>query len=207
MREKFLKLLLTGFVLMCPFMAKAQEIDFEKRAVKEIESYEAKHNGSLTERLNHFGLLKQPHLDTKTIMSTKALIFRRTNDAFDPQLHVWYFLDKDTDALKGIEYNWGLFNPSFNPSENKEKLEALTKKEKQFRKKYKALMQEISQEMGRPFRERIIADHAYELSKQIFWTDEEKIVELSMEFHRKIQEVPGIGILGDFHVSVMITYL
>ena len=180
-----------------------QKIDFSRKSVQEVIAIEV--NSMLIDTVN-FGILKTPHNDIETILPTKALIFKRTDDEFSPQLHVWYFFDKQLSKPKGILYNWGLFNPSFNPSENRELLESFTKREKEFVEKYKTIRKLLIDLLGEPSNSKTIADNKSKLIEQIFWVNDNMIVGLSLEFQREITEIPGIGILGDFQIEIMTTY-
>lgn len=181
----------------------SQEFDLSKRNLDQILNLEA--NSILIDTID-FRILKNPHNDINTTIQTKSLIFKRINDDFEPQLHMWYFFDKNLNKPKGLMYNWGLFNPSFNTSKNLELLEFFTKREKDFNKKFEFYQSLLTDMLGKPFNTRIVEDSKSKLVKQIFWVSDEKIVELSIAFMRELNEIPGIGILGDFHIQIMTTY-
>jgi len=183
----------------------SQTINFEKKTIAEINTYEKQKKSILIDTIE-FGILRNPHFDLFDLIQTKALIYNRTEDDFEPQLHVWYHLEKGSDKIKGIQYNWGLYNPSFNPSKEKKKLKSLAKKEKVFQKKYNTLKKEIQNKLGEPIKTKVIADNKNSYIENVFWEDEEKIVGLSIKFSRKLKEIPGIGIMADFRIGVMITY-
>jgi len=64
-----------------------------------------------------------------------VLIFKRTNDSFYPNLHTWYFYDKDS-LVKLIYYHWGLYNTAFNFKEYPGLLEKQTKRYKEYLRKF-----------------------------------------------------------------------
>uniref|UniRef100_UPI0040495E6B hypothetical protein n=1 Tax=Fulvivirga sp. TaxID=1931237 RepID=UPI0040495E6B len=200
---KKLKLLLLIMAIILVKSSYSQELDLEKKVISEVIKVEA--NSILTDTIN-FGILKNPHNDINTTLQTKALIFLRIKDEFKPQLHLWYFYDQNLNEPKGLLYNWGLFNPSFNPSKNRDLLESLTKQEDEFTKKFEEQKTLISDLLGEPSEVRIIEDSKSKLVKQVLWISNEKIVQLSIEFMRELNEIPGIGILGDFHIQIMTTY-
>lgn len=197
----FLCILMLGSVF-----AFSQEMSFDPRTKDEILIYEKINDGVLTDSIGKFGILKNPQFDVYTLVQTKVWIFKRLEDDFNPQLHVWYYFDKNTNELKAITYNWGLFNPSFNPRERKEELIELTTREKEFKKKYNGLKKELKGKLGKPSKSETIANNANSFVENVFWGDNEKITELSIRFDRKLQEIPGAGITSDFHISTMVTF-
>jgi len=183
-----------------------QKLDFGKISVNEVGVYEKIQHSTLMDTLDDFGILKNPQNDLGTLVQTKALIFKRNDDDFDPQLHVWYHYNKDWTDLKGKRYYWGLYNPSFN-SKGKEKwLKELSKNEKGFKAKYKSLKKQLKSEFGKPIKKKIIADNNNKYIENMFWEDDEKIIGLSLSFDRKLKEIPRIGIFAKFKIEVMITY-
>ena len=198
--------IIIGFLIFSPITISSQNIDYEKKIISELKPYENNKNSILTDTIEEYGILKNPHFDINTIVKTKALIFKRLSDKFDPQLHVWYYYNKNTNECKGINYNWGLFNPSFSPSKNKSKLIELSKKEKVFKDKYNSLREKLIVDFGEPIKSRVISDNEYNYIENNYWEDDEKIIGLSIEFNRKLKEIPGVGIIGDFRINIMITY-
>ncbi len=192
--------------MFIPNIISSQNINYEKIIISELESYENNQNSILTDTIEEYGILKNPHIDINTLVQTKVFIFKRIKDEFEPQLHVWYYFDKKTNENKGINYNWGLFNPSFNPSKNKAKLIELSKKEIVFKDKYKSLKEKLILDLGQPIKSETISDNEYIFIEENFWKDDTKIVDLSIEFNRKLKEISGIGIMGDFRINIMITY-
>jgi len=183
-----------------------QVIDFNKISISEVEAYEKNQNSTPKDTLDYFGILKNPHFDLETLVPTKALIFKRNDDDFDPQLHVWYHYDKGWSELKGKRYYWGLYNPSFKAKGNEEWLKKLSENEKGFKEKNESLKKELKSELGVPSKQRIIADNENNFVENLFWEDDEKIVKLAISFDRKLNEIPGIGIFPRFKIEVMITY-
>lgn len=189
-----------------PLASFGQIIDFQKRSISNVKEYEEKFNSIIVDTVEDFGILKKPHINVKKLIQTQALIYKRSEDNFDPQLHIWYYYDHKKNNNKGILYNWGLYNPGFNPSKNTERIKKLSKKEKVFQIKFADLEKEIHQQLGEPIKQRVLADNKKYYTEEIFWEDETKIVGLSMNFYRKIEEIPGIGIFAKYSIQVMITY-
>lgn len=206
MKEKYLKGIIFITLVLISNSILGQGINFKKLSTSEIEVYEKEQNSTLKDTLADFGILKNPHFDLESLVQTKVLIYKRNEDDFDPQLHIWYHFDKEWNKLKAKKYHWGLYNPSFNPSKNKRWLKKLAKKEKIFKIKYDSLKAKLESELGEPSKKKTIADNNNSFVENIFWEDDEKIVGLSMSFSRKLREIPGIGIFAKFRIEVMVTY-
>lgn len=206
MNYKILKSVIFIVSLFVSNLILGQKIDFNKISVTLLKEYEKVENSTLKDTIDDFGILKNPHFDLGTLVSTKTLIFKRNNDEFDPQLHVWYHFDKDWGELKGKRYHWGLYNPKFNAKGNEKWLKKLSKNEKGFKQKYNSLEQSLKSELGEPIKKKTIADNENKFIENMFWEDNEKIVGLAISFDRKIKEIPGIGIFAKFKIEVMITY-
>jgi hypothetical protein len=183
-----------------------QTIDFKKKSIPEISSYESSQNSTIVDTLKNFGILKNPHFDIQTLIQTTVLLYKRNNDTFYPQLHVWYHFTENLKEMKGIEYNWGLYNPRFNPRTQRKLLEELLTKENEFTAKFYSLQKELLETLGKPTKIKIIANNKDKFVKEIFWVDTEKIVSLSIHFSRRLEEIPVVGIVSDFHITVMVTY-
>ena len=183
----------------------AQDLQFDKLTHEQVLEYEEQNAGSLKDSGN-YSMGINPMLENKLVRSFKTYIFRRTKDDFDPQLHVWYYYDRSNDSIAGIRYNWGLYNPDFNPSKNRERLEELTKKEVEFSEKYRSITRDLESKFGHPRKSSTIADNKNSFAEQVFWEDHEKIIELSIRFERKLSEISGAWQLADFRIEVMVTY-
>lgn len=205
MNLKVLKAGLIFSTLLVSNLLIGQSINFERLKISEIEAYEKTQNSTPKDTVK-FGILKNPHKDLETLIDTKAFIFRRNEDKFNPQLHVWYYFVEDSEKIQAKCYNWGLYNPAFNPSKNEKLLIKLSKKEEIFVKKYSGLEKELNELLGEPFKKETIADNDSRFVEVVFWEDESKIVELSINFERKLNKIPGIGIFANFQIEVMITY-
>ncbi len=206
MNFKYLKGIIFIAILLVSNSILGQDINFKKINISEVVSYEKAKNSTVKDTLQKFGILKNPHFDLEVLVQTKTLIFKRNDDDFDPQLHVWYHYNKDWSQLKGKRYHWGIYNPSFNAKDNEEWLKKLSKNEKGFKAKYKSLKKQLKSELGKPIKKKTIVDDENKFIQNMFWEDDEKIVELSIRFDRKLKEIPGIGIFANFKVEVMITY-
>lgn len=206
MAYRFLRIVMSFVAFLITSSIIGQEIDFKKVSIFEVEAYEKALNSTLKDSLADFGILKNPHFDLETLVQTKVLIFKRNDDDFDPQLHVWYHYNKDGTELKAKRYHWGLYNPSFNAKGNEKWLSTLSKNEKGFKEKYKSIEKKLKSELGKPIKKKTIADNENAFVENIFWEDDEKIVGLAISFDRKIKEIPGVGIFANFKIEVVITY-
>jgi hypothetical protein len=183
----------------------AQDIQFGRLTREQVLEYEKLQDGSLKDSGN-YSMGINPLLENKLVRSFKTYIFQRTKDDFDPQLHVWYYFDLSNDTLAGIRYNWGIYNPDFNPSKNRERLEELTKKELAFSEKYRSITRDLEAKFGPPKKSSTIADNKNSFIEQVFWEDEEKVIELAIRFERKLNDVSGAWMLADFRIEVMVTW-
>ncbi len=205
MKKRILILLISGFIITGFTSMNGRLINFDATTIEDMILQEKKQGGIAIDTIKNFGILKNPHNDIYTLIQTEAYIYKRIYDDFDPQLHVWYHFDKETKKIKGIRCNWGLYNPSFNPRKEKDRLIELSKKEKIFKRKYKSLKKELIGSYGKPIKSKTIKDDKYGLIENIFWEDEEKIIGLSIKFERKLKEIPGVGVLGDYKIEIMMT--
>ncbi len=206
MKKVIIKSIFSTLLICLSIQLLGQTIDWEKKSKEEVVQFEKLQDSNLVDSIASYGILKNPHIDLETLTSTKVLIFKRGDDGFNPPLHVWYHFDKESEELKGVNYYWGLYNPSFNSSKNKPLLKKLTKKEKDFKRKYKELEKELNAKWGTPIKNKKIADNNVKYVENIFWEDDEKIVKLAIKFFRKLVDRPRIGILADFKIEVMVTY-
>lgn len=201
----FLKCTLLGGAILIVNPLFSQTIDYANKSKEEIAALEQSHHSVITDTID-FAVLKNPPYDLETTVPGKAILYKRSDDTFDPQLYVWYHYDPDLNKLLGITYNWGLFNPSFNPGKEKKRLEGFTKREDEFVEKYNSLQKELQDKLGKPTGDKIIADNKSNLIKEVFWVGPEKTVELSMRFARKLREIPGVGLMAHFEISVMTSF-
>lgn len=203
MRNYFIFLLA---ILFGQMQCYGQTIETSKLSINDIADYEFKQNSVLKDSTISFGILKSPHNDLNSLIQTRVWLYKRPDNNFELPLHVWYHFEPETNETKGIRYQWGLYNPDFNPTENIALLTQLTKKEKAFRKKYDSLRKTLENRFGKPMKSEVISDHAVSYIENIFWEDDEKIIGLSIKFNRQLKEIPGIGVIGDFNIAVMITF-
>ena len=182
----------------------SQNFDYSKKTKSQAFKYELTQKGILIDSIKSYGIVEKPLIDSYKMEQTKVYIFKRTTDAFKPQLHVWYHYDKN-GKIRGIKYNWGLYNPSFNSKNNRTVLINLSKKEKEFTAKYNNLKKGLDKKFGKTVKvNEINTDH--HLGKMTFWEDKEKVIFLLMKFDRKIVELRGFGPKGDYEIYEMITY-
>lgn len=183
-----------------------QQIDFNKKSREEAFIYETQQDGELVDSLSDYGILVNPINDKFSLVKTNVLLYKRSNDNFDPQLHIWYHFSLDYKNLMGKRYNWGLYNPSFNSKKQRATLEKLQKQENAFIKKYKQLQKDIQKQFGKPAKMKTIADDASRFIENIFWENDELIIGLSIVFTRRLREIPDYGLDGDYKIEVMVTY-
>lgn len=144
-----------------------------------------------------FSYLADPLRDNYTLVKSTAYIFERVHDDFTPRLHVWYMFSNETHKLGEVYYHWGYYNPAFDPDSNRELMEALTKKEDVFQKKYNELYTYLLARFGSTVKTDTI-DNKNKLIKSDYWETKDKIIKLSMHFSRNIIEIPGVGIAPNF---------
>lgn len=186
-----------GFLIS--YLSVGQVIDIKKKSNDAIVAFEKENNGIIKDTVD-FGILKNPIKDQYTLKKTKAVIFKRDLDSFEPKLHVWYHFDVENNELSCIRYNWGLYNPSFNARKEKELLNRIAQNESQFIKKYKNLNKELSKQLGKPVLTTTVADNERSFREFSFWEDEEKFVELSIKFDRQAGEY------SDYEIEVTVTF-
>lgn len=180
-----------------------QEIDLKLRTLENFHSYELSKKGTAVDTLASYGVLIDPDNDSMS-WDTRAYIYRRTDDTFLPQLHVWYNFEKYDNRIASIRYNWGLHNPSFKPKDNQELLSKLIKREKEFSTKFKSLEKELKKKLGEPSTKKMIADNSSKYARSIYWDNGNEIVILSIDFSRQLMTLPQVGATGDYEVSVVI---
>lgn len=204
MNYKFLKSAIYVAILLVSNSIKGQEIDYKKISASEVKVYEKIQNSTFKDTLG-CEIFKNPlFIDSETIVQTKVLVFKRNDDEFDPQLHLWYFYNNDWTELKGKKYFWGP-NPSFDSSKNEKISKKLSKNEEVFKTKYKLLEEKLKSEYGEPVKKETKVDNESRFIEEIFWEDDEKVVGLQMRFARKLTEDPIVN-LANFRVEIMITY-
>lgn len=205
MRTIIFQVFIVLFLISIGEICFAQDIQFGKLTLEQVIEYEKLQGGSLKDSGN-YSMGINPLLENKLVKSFKTYIFQRTKDDFDPQLHVWYYFDRSNDSISGIRYNWGLYNPDFNPSKNRERLEELTKKEVEFSGKYRSITRDLESIFGHPKKSSTIADNKNSFVEQVFWEDQEKVIELAIRFERKLNDVSNAWQLADFRIEVMVTW-
>jgi hypothetical protein len=198
-------ILTTGLIIACQITF-SQTIVYDKEVIQDYKEFEKNNNGEYKESLDDFGILKNPHIDIYSVRPSEVEIYKRLNDDFDPQLHVWYHFDKIKKDIIGIRYNWGLYNPSFNPNKEKEYIKDLMKQETRFIKKYNEIKDELESSFGRPSQLKTIADNAETYTENMFWVIDKMIIKLLIRFDRKIIKIPGDFIINEYSIEVMITY-
>ena len=133
-----MKIHLTIIGLLISYLSVGQVIDIKKKSKDSVIAFEKENNGIIKDTVD-FGILINPIKDQDKIKKTKAVIYKRDLDSFEPKLHVWYHFDLDIDQLSCIRYNWGLYNPCFNAQKEKDLLSRISQSESQFKIKYRKL--------------------------------------------------------------------
>jgi len=119
-------------------------------------------------------------------VTTKPLIYKRTNDSFFPPLHVWYFYDKDS-TVKWIYYHWGFGNTDVEASESeikKQILRFIEYKEKYFLEKAKLVIA-----LGNPRENDLIIDTPDYYQIKSVWNQIDKRIVINMVFAKKPMEI------------------
>ncbi len=181
-----------------------QQLNFQFKSVADIIENEKKQFGILKDTIKNFGILVSPiDNDWKTV-NTQVLLYNRVKDNFFPNLHVWYHFDKDFKNIKGIRFYWGLYNPSFNPKKDSKILENLSLQEDLFSKKYLDLKKQLVNQFGNPIKVKTIANNELRFIESIFWETDKEIVNLSIEFSRKLRNTE-YGLDGNYVIEIMVT--
>lgn len=159
---------------------------FQKRNAKDVFYFERLNFGEIKDTLYNYGIEGVPSKVNSGSIYTTVLIFNRKKDNFNPNLHVWYHFDKSLKDLKAVKYQWGLFNPSFNTSENLDILMKLSKQEKAFKLKYKKMQLDLIRTYGNSIKIKTISDNETIFWENIYWENKTIEVRLSLKFNRKL---------------------
>ena len=137
----------------------------------------------------------------------KALIFKRKDDEFFPNLHTWYFFDSDS-LVRGFYYNWGFYNPSFNPSQNRELLDEQKSRKKEYLAQYERVAQRLKQILGEPTKQAIPIKSKTALKKTSVWDQADCRTVLELHFDPRPKSLPGteFTIGGESHVKIITFY-
>lgn len=203
---KFKNVIITTIIIFLKITSSAQIIDVTQKTLEELKVFETSNNGICTDSIASFGIQSTPLTGPETLIQTKVLIYKRSDDTFDPMLHVWYHFEQDSIKTKAITYNWGLYNPSFNPRKEEDRLRDYSKREQDFVNKYNSLKTELQEKLGDPSKIKTLSDDEVNFRENIVWEDDEKVVKLTIKFSRTLRQMIGIGLQGDYEVSVLITY-
>jgi len=190
---------LIPFLLLFFIACSSQEVIFQKKPLsfyKEIE----KRKQSIEKGFFKFNLWKDPFSNDVINETNYPLIYERKS-RFKPNLHTWYFYDKDS-IIKGIWYNWGLYNPVFNPKKNIKYLNDLTQNQKEFQVKFNDIKREISLKYGNPIFDEEIKNNSQRIIRKVKWEKDMLIIKLTMVFTKVILEDPVIGIDAQFNVRL-----
>lgn len=194
-----MKIQFTIIGLLISYLSVGQVIELKKKTNDSIISFEKENSGVVKDTVD-FGILIDPIRDKYKLKKTKAVIYKRDLDSFEPKLHVWYHFDLDNKKLSCIRYNWGLYNPSFNAKTEKDLLSRVSQNESQFIKKYRSLNKELSRQLGKSVLTKTVADNERTFREYSFWEDKEKFVELSIKFDREASEY------SDYEIEVTVTF-
>lgn len=154
----------------------------------------------------------QPYFDERfedmiPNVKPKALIFERNSDSFSPNLHTWYFFDSDS-LVRGWYYNWGFYNPSFNPSENRELLEKQKPRKDDYEAHYELIMHNLKSIIGEPTEKKTLINRRKFLAKYATWDKENFRTILEVRFDPSIKDVPGTSFIagGESHILIKTFY-
>lgn len=178
---------------------------FQKRSAKDVFYFEKLNFGEIKDTLYNYGIEGVTSKVNSGSIYTTVFIFNRKNDNFNPNLHVWYHFDKSIKDLKAVKYQWGLFNPSFNTSENMDLLMKLSRQENAFKQKYKKLQLDLIRAYGNSIKIKTISDNETIFWENTYWENKTIEVRLSLKFNRKLIFV-GKSVIGDFNIEILTTF-
>ncbi len=205
-----MKILLTLFLFVTSEVS-AQEIEnfsaSKPKSIEEIRSFEDS-LGAISEGYHSF----QPYFDERfedmiPNVKPKALIFERADSEFFPALHTWYFFDSDS-LVRGFYCNWGFYNPSFNPSENKEILEQQNNRKDDYIAHYEEVLHKLEGMIGKPTKEEAIQRSRKKVVRMAIWDKENYRTVLELNFDPSLKTLPGTDFFvgGESHVKVITFY-
>ena len=188
---------------------------------QEIENFSAenpKHLNEIIEFEDNLGAINkgfhsfQPYFDERfedmiPNVKPKAQIFERKSSTFIPNLHTWYFFDSDS-LVRGWYYNWGFYNPEFNPSENQELLEEQKARKDEYTIHYETIMEKLKNMLGEPTKEETLIKSKKLLVKHAIWDEKEFRTVLELRFDPTIKKIPGTKFIagGESHIMIKTFY-
>ncbi|GEM_PF-1271409 len=132
-----------------------------------------------------------------------TLIFERTNDDFFPALATWYFFDNDS-VVRGLFYNWGFYNPEFNPTLNQKILVELKNKKIDFIQKHKMVKMKIYELLGSPTSNIVSENSKIRLIEKTVWDLKNSRIILELVFDPTLVKLDNTEFLvgGDSHITI-----
>jgi hypothetical protein len=140
-------------------------------------------------------------------IQTKTFIYKRLDDDFSPQLHVWYHIDTTKNDLIGITYNWDFYNPGFNPDKNEKLIYETSKREAEYQSKYRELNKFLRKKCKSSTRVNKISDNNYSFNEMTYWENKKALIYSRIVFQRTIRKDPIIGLAPNhFAVQMVVKY-
>jgi hypothetical protein len=116
----------------------------------------------------------------------EALIYKRFTDDFYPNLHVWYFFDKDS-IVKLVYYHWGFPNPKIEASD--EQLRNQISRSNEYLTKYGDVKDTLISILGKPNQIEVSLNEPSYISKCTIWDFEDKRIILNMTADKIVLEI------------------
>ena len=160
------------------------EIYFAKNKVKTFFDFEDKIKSKVHNEKTFFVADLNP-FDNESSGLLKTLnikIYKRANIVFPTGLYVYYSTNKKDGYVNFVMFNWGTFNISMMPQDAKAAINNLSNKEKEFRKQYEIVYEQIFNKYGIPTKMNKKIDNAYYLSDGATWVTKDIVIKLQLKY-------------------------
>jgi len=119
-------------------------------------------------------------------VNNRAFIYSNKNDNFYPNLHTWYYSDKDS-IIRLVLYNWDLRNIDLATSN--EEFKKQTTRFDEYKTKYTEVKSKLTNLLGTPMQNDLENENNYEYLIKSVWDFKDKKVVLRLIFDKQIKEV------------------
>lgn len=190
-------------LLFIPFLIQAQGINdnylLKKMSISEVRAFENKLNSTC------LGFKKSQvgegfFKNVKEITEYQVIVYKRSNDDFNPVGKVEYYYNPTDSMIFGIVQDWDIMQ-EINLLKDTKIIEQQTKREKEYIDKYDLVKKEITEVLGSASQEihpNADSDGTYGESK---WIKNDKEIKLSVSFTPKLQE-SGPYKFGTFRIRL-----
>ena len=126
---------------------------------------------------------------------------KRADNSFTPELATWYFLNEDSIVI-GYFYNWGFYNPDFNPSKNQKLLDSQKNRLEDYQQQYKEVRANLIDLIGKDYKEITVSKSKRKYYQYCIWDTPEFRTLLEVVFDPTLTEMAGFVVGGDSHVQI-----